>query len=58
MCACKESDVRETPNDSTLAVGEGQGNRGEICHPIYCESAVSSVAEHLYVSPNVHEKIS
>jgi hypothetical protein len=40
MCACKEADVRETPNDSTLAGREGQGSRGETCHPIYHESPV------------------
>jgi hypothetical protein len=48
MCACKETDVRESPNDSTLAGGEGQGSRRETRHPIYRESPVSSVAEHLY----------
>jgi hypothetical protein len=46
MCACKETDMRESPNDSTLAGGEGQGSRGETCHPNYRESPVSSVAEH------------
>jgi hypothetical protein len=46
MCACKETDVRESPNDSTLAGGEGQGSRGETFYLSYCESPVSSVAEH------------
>jgi hypothetical protein len=46
MCACKETDVRDTPNDSILAGGEGQGSRGETCHLHYCESPVSSMAEH------------
>jgi hypothetical protein len=46
MYACKETDVRELPNDSTLAGGEGNGSRGETCHPHYRESPVSSVAEH------------
>jgi hypothetical protein len=46
MCACKETDVRESPNDSTLACGEGQDSRGETCNPQYRESPVSSVAEH------------
>jgi hypothetical protein len=46
MCACKETDVRESPNDSTPAGGEGQGSRGETFHPIYGESPVFSVAEH------------
>jgi hypothetical protein len=35
MCACKETDVRESANDSTLASGEGHGSCGEMCHPIY-----------------------
>jgi hypothetical protein len=46
MCACKETDVRESPNDSTLPGREGQGSHGETCHPQYRESPVSSVAEH------------
>jgi hypothetical protein len=46
MCACKETDVRESLNDSTLAGGEGHGSRGETCHLIYRESPVPSVAEH------------
>jgi hypothetical protein len=46
MCARKETDVRESPNDSTPAGGEGQGSRKETLHLIYGESPVSSVAEH------------
>jgi hypothetical protein len=46
MCACKETDLRGSPNDSTPAGGEGQGSGGETFHPIYAESPVSSVAEH------------
>jgi hypothetical protein len=46
MWSCKETDVRESPNDSTPAGGEGQGSRGETFHPIYGESPVSSMAEH------------
>jgi hypothetical protein len=46
MCACKETDVRESQNDSTLAGGEGQGGREEMCHPQYRESPVSSMIEH------------
>jgi hypothetical protein len=46
MCACKETDVRQSPNDSTPAGGERQGSRGETFHPIYGESPVSSMAEH------------
>jgi hypothetical protein len=29
MSACKETDVRESPNVSIFAGGEGQGGRGE-----------------------------
>jgi hypothetical protein len=47
MCACKETDVRDSPNDSTFAGGEGHGSRGETFHPIYGESFVSSVVERL-----------
>jgi hypothetical protein len=46
MCAWKETDVRESPNDSTLAGGQGQGGHGETCHLQYRESPVSSVTEH------------
>jgi hypothetical protein len=50
MCACTETDMRESPNYSALAGGEGHGSRGEMCQPIYRESPVSSVVEHpLYV---------
>jgi hypothetical protein len=35
----------ESPNDSTLAGGEGQGSCGETFNPIYRESPISSVAE-------------
>jgi hypothetical protein len=45
MCACKETDVRESPNDSTLTGGEGQGGRGKTCHLQYRGSPVSSVVE-------------
>jgi hypothetical protein len=50
MCACKETDVKESPNNTTLAGEEGQGSHGEMCHPIYRESPVSSVAEHPFIS--------
>jgi hypothetical protein len=46
VCAYKETDVGESPNDSTPAGGEGYGSRGETFHPIYGESPVSSMAEH------------
>jgi hypothetical protein len=45
MCACKETDLRESPNDSTLAGREGQGSSREMCHPIYRESCISSLPE-------------
>jgi hypothetical protein len=38
--------MRESPNDSTPAGGEGQGSHGETFHLIYGESPVPSVAEH------------
>jgi hypothetical protein len=47
MCACKESDVRESPNDGTLAGWEGQGGRGETCYTQYRESPVSSMIESI-----------
>jgi hypothetical protein len=50
MCACKETDVRESPNEITPAGGEGQGSRGEIFHLLYGKSPVSSVAEHPLLS--------
>jgi hypothetical protein len=31
MCACTETDVRESANDCILASGEGHGSRGERC---------------------------
>jgi hypothetical protein len=46
MCACKETDMRESPNNSTLAGREGQGGHGETCHLQYRESPISSVIEH------------
>jgi hypothetical protein len=45
MCACKETDVRESPNDSTLAGREGHGSRGEMFHPHYRGNPVSSLPE-------------
>jgi hypothetical protein len=48
MCECKETDMRESPNDSTLAGREVHGNCGEMCHPHFRESPVSSVADPRY----------
>jgi hypothetical protein len=45
MCACKETDVRESPNDSTFSGGEGQGSRGETRHAKFEENPVSSLPE-------------
>jgi hypothetical protein len=45
MCAYKEIDLRESPNDSTVSGGEGHGSRGETFHPHYRENPVSSLAE-------------
>jgi hypothetical protein len=35
MRACKETDVRESAKDSTLAGWEGRGSCREMCHMIY-----------------------
>jgi hypothetical protein len=48
MCACKETDVRESPNDSTFTGGEGQGSRGKRRYLQYHESPASSMIEHPY----------
>jgi hypothetical protein len=45
MCACKETDVRESPNDSTFDGGERQGSRGETCYATFDENVVSSLPE-------------
>jgi hypothetical protein len=46
MCACKKkTDMTESPNDSTLAGGEGHGSRGETFRPHYHENAVSYLLE-------------
>jgi hypothetical protein len=45
MCACTETDVRESANDCTLASGEGHGSRGEMFHPFCAASPVSSSVE-------------
>jgi hypothetical protein len=46
MCACTETDVRESANDCTLASGEGHGSRGQTFHPICAVRPVSSSVEH------------
>jgi hypothetical protein len=45
MCVRKETDLRESPNDSTLVGGEGQGSRGEMCYATFDENPVSSLPE-------------
>jgi hypothetical protein len=45
MCACTETDMKESANDCILASGEGHSNRGETFHPLYAASVVSSSAE-------------
>jgi hypothetical protein len=45
MCACTETDVRESANDCTLASREGHGSRGETFHPICAARPVYSSAE-------------
>jgi hypothetical protein len=49
MCACKETDMRESPNDSTLIGRERQGSRGEMCHPQYRESPIPPWLNTLYM---------
>jgi hypothetical protein len=46
MCACTETDVRESANNCTLASGEGHGSCGETFHPFCAASPVSSSVEH------------
>jgi hypothetical protein len=45
MCACKETDVRESLINCTLASGEGHSSCREMCHPHYHENSVFSLAE-------------
>jgi hypothetical protein len=56
MCACKETDARESPNDSTLAGGEGQGSRGETCYATFDENPVSYLPERGVVSDNNYKQ--
>jgi hypothetical protein len=46
MCACKKTDEREYPTNSTVTGREGHESRGEMCHPHYRENPVSSLGEH------------
>jgi hypothetical protein len=45
MCACKETDVRELPNDSTFTGRKGQGSLGETCYVSFEKNPVSSLPE-------------
>jgi hypothetical protein len=45
MCACTETDVRESANDCTLASGEGLSSRRETFSPLYAARSVSSPGE-------------
>jgi hypothetical protein len=45
MCACKETDMMESPNNSTFAGGEWQGSGGETCYATFDENPVSSLPE-------------
>jgi hypothetical protein len=51
MCACTETDVRESVNDCTLTSGEGHSSCGETFLPLYAARPVSSPGE-LTVSLN------
>jgi hypothetical protein len=48
MCACTETDVRESASDCTLAGGEGLGSRGETLHPICAASPCPHPLNALY----------
>jgi hypothetical protein len=43
MCACKETDVKESVNDCTLASREGHGSCEETCYMTFDENPVSSL---------------
>jgi hypothetical protein len=53
MCACTETDVRESANDCTLASGEGHRSHGGTFLSLYAASPVSSFAERTVAS---HER--
>jgi hypothetical protein len=50
MCACKETDVRESVNDCTFTSEEGHGSRGVTCHVTFDESPISSLVVHPVVA--------
>jgi hypothetical protein len=46
MCACTETDVRESEKDCTLDSGEGHSSRAETFHSLCAASPISSSVEH------------
>jgi hypothetical protein len=45
MCACEETDVRESRIDSTFAGEERQGSRGETCYATFDETPIFFLPE-------------
>jgi hypothetical protein len=45
MCACKETDARESTNVNIFAGGLIHGSRGEACYATFDENPVSSFPE-------------
>jgi hypothetical protein len=57
MCARKETDVRESLNDSTFAGGERQGSHGETCYAMFDENPFSSLPEcGVWLLLRLHQK--
>jgi hypothetical protein len=50
MCACTETDARESQNDCTLASGEGHSSRGETFHPLCLQVPFPHQLKALYNS--------
>jgi hypothetical protein len=48
MCACKETDVRESPNVSIFAAGEMQGSRGETGYSRFVKTPFPRYLNALY----------
>jgi hypothetical protein len=58
MCACTETDMRESAKDCTLASGEGHSSHGEMFHQFCAASSVSSSVEHsVYVFVHIHQRV-
>jgi hypothetical protein len=59
MCACTETDVRESASDCTLASGEGLGSGGETSHPMSLKRPFPYPGNALYNNKlNVHANFS